>query len=122
MMEHLSYSPSFWINNQEQCIEKFKDDILWNSVNIYCFLFLYAYFNIINIQIPLVNTKELHNFKDNSLVRFHGMIQDMYNPEYYFEKYEVENEVTKEKSIKYGKYRDTTDLAVSFYNSNKKSN
>lgn len=40
------------------------------------------------------------------------MVQDMHNPEYYFEKYEVENEETKEKRIKCGKYRDTTDLSV----------
>lgn len=39
------------------------------------------------------------------------MIQDMYNPEYYLEKYEVENE-KGEKSMINGKYRDFADISV----------
>lgn len=48
------------------------------------------------------------------MVRFRGMIQDMYNPEYYYEKYEVVNEVTKDYELKSGKYKDITDCKVRF--------
>lgn len=40
------------------------------------------------------------------------MIQDMYNPEYYFEQYEVMNSETKEKYMKNGKYIDTAYCKV----------
>lgn len=91
-MEYSSYTPELWLENKERYEQAFEDEDAWHSI-------------------PLINVNELHHFKDNCLVRFHGMVQDMYNPEYYFEKYEVENESTKEKRIKCGKYRDTTDLS-----------
>ncbi|XP_015593977.1 mini-chromosome maintenance complex-binding protein isoform X2 [Cephus cinctus] len=58
-------------------------------------------------EIPLVNSAPLHSFKDGELVRFRGMIQDMYNPEYYFENYEVRNSQTGECQIRCGTYKDT---------------
>lgn len=91
-MDYSAYTPELWLENKERYEQAFKDEDTWHSI-------------------PLINVNELHHFKDNCLVRFHGMVQDMYNPEYYFEKYEVENESTKEKRIKCGKYRDTTDLS-----------
>lgn len=40
------------------------------------------------------------------------MVQDMYNPEFYLEKFEVTNEITKTTSVQNGKYIDVTDLQV----------
>lgn len=50
---------------------------------------------------------------DSTLVRFRGMIQDMHNPEFYFEQFEVFNTATNEVKIKSGKYRDTSNILVS---------
>lgn len=41
------------------------------------------------------------------------MIQDMYDPEYYYEKYEVFHKETKEKRVKNGKFADTAKWDVS---------
>lgn len=40
-------------------------------------------------------------------------MQDMYDPEYYYEKYEVVNTETNLKMAKSGKYRDTARCEVS---------
>ncbi|XP_014478288.1 PREDICTED: mini-chromosome maintenance complex-binding protein [Dinoponera quadriceps] len=57
-------------------------------------------------EIPLLNNVQLHNIKDKQLVRFQGMVQDMYDPEYYFKQYEVRNTRTGESNIRYGIYSD----------------
>ncbi|KYN02128.1 hypothetical protein ALC62_07119 [Cyphomyrmex costatus] len=57
-------------------------------------------------KIPLLNNVQLHNIKDKELVRFRGMIQDIYNPEYYFKQYEVKNTDTGESTIRCGMYMD----------------
>ncbi|XP_011149707.1 mini-chromosome maintenance complex-binding protein isoform X2 [Harpegnathos saltator] len=57
-------------------------------------------------EIPLLNDVQLHNIKDKQLVRFQGMVQDMYDPEYYFKQYEVKNIRTGEGSIRCGMYTD----------------
>ncbi|XP_058834736.1 mini-chromosome maintenance complex-binding protein [Topomyia yanbarensis] len=58
-------------------------------------------------RIPLLNCTHLHDLRDNTLVRFRGMIQDMQDPECYLERYEVRrkenNEVVR---VQNGKYRD----------------
>lgn len=61
---------------------------------------------------PLLNANEPHNLKNLYLVRFRGMIQDMHEPEYYLEKFEVRNEDTQETSIRIGKYIDHTQSKV----------
>lgn len=61
-------------------------------------------------QIPLINSNASHNLTDGNLVRFRGMIQDMHNPEFYFEKFEVFNTTTNEVKVKSGKYRDTAHV------------
>lgn len=38
----------------------------------------------------------------------------MYDPEYYYEKYEIVNMETKERTLKNGKYMDTGHWTVSF--------
>lgn len=66
-----------------------------------------------NFQIPLLNTTHNHLLKEGQLVRFQGMIQDMYNPVYYLATYEVHNTITNEKIIRSGKYKDSLECAVS---------
>ncbi|KAJ0178498.1 hypothetical protein K1T71_006321 [Dendrolimus kikuchii] len=61
-------------------------------------------------QIPLINSNASHNLPDSTLVRFRGMIQDMHNPEFYFEQFEVYNIITKETKRKTGKFRDTAHI------------
>ncbi|XP_013134505.1 PREDICTED: mini-chromosome maintenance complex-binding protein [Papilio polytes] len=61
-------------------------------------------------QIPLLNSNASHNFSDGRLVRFRGMVQDMHNPEFYFEKFEVYNASTNEVKVKSGKYCDTAHI------------
>ncbi|XP_076238488.1 mini-chromosome maintenance complex-binding protein [Calliopsis andreniformis] len=58
-------------------------------------------------QIPLLNNGPLHNFRDKQLVRFKGMVQDMHDPEYYFEKYEVKNMETETSEVRCGMFADT---------------
>lgn len=41
------------------------------------------------------------------------MVQDMYDPEYYYEKYEIINTETQKKTLKNGKYSDTAQWEVS---------
>ncbi|KRT82765.1 hypothetical protein AMK59_3144, partial [Oryctes borbonicus] len=53
-----------------------------------------------------------NNFEDipiNSLVRFRGMVQDMYDPEYYLEKCMAVNTGNNATYIKIGKYTDVMD-------------
>ncbi|XP_012274497.1 mini-chromosome maintenance complex-binding protein isoform X2 [Orussus abietinus] len=57
-------------------------------------------------EIPSLNCLPLHDLRHGQLVRFRGMIQDMYDPEYYFEHYEVENKETGESYLRCGKYTD----------------
>ncbi|XP_076172689.1 mini-chromosome maintenance complex-binding protein isoform X2 [Ptiloglossa arizonensis] len=58
-------------------------------------------------EIPLLNNAPLHNFMDRQLVRFRGMIQDMHNPEYYFQQYEVKDNQTETHEIRCGMYADS---------------
>ncbi|KAJ8667055.1 hypothetical protein QAD02_008717 [Eretmocerus hayati] len=57
-------------------------------------------------EIPLLNDAPLHHFQDGQLVRFHGMLQDMHDPEFFYKTYEVEDKQTGEKSTKSGMYSD----------------
>lgn len=57
-------------------------------------------------DIPLINIVPNHELRDHQLVRFRGMVQHMYNPEYFMGKYEVEHKVTREREVRSGRYRD----------------
>jgi hypothetical protein len=63
-------------------------------------------------EIPSLNNESLDNFRNGQLVRFQGMLQDMYNPEYYFKKYEVINTKTGAVSSKCGMYIDGAHCQV----------
>uniref|UniRef100_A0A1E1WQ04 Mini-chromosome maintenance complex-binding protein n=1 Tax=Pectinophora gossypiella TaxID=13191 RepID=A0A1E1WQ04_PECGO len=84
-------TPDLWLSDEEAWKEK-----LLKLPNLY--------------HLPLINTNASHNLADGTLVRFRGMVQDMHNPEFYFEQYEVFNTSTNETKIKSGKFRDTSDI------------
>lgn len=63
-------------------------------------------------EIPSLNAIALDDLRDGQLVRFRGMIQDMYNPEYYFQEYEVLNKQTGNRKIKSGMYNDSAICQV----------
>ncbi|CAK1550646.1 unnamed protein product [Leptosia nina] len=61
-------------------------------------------------RVPLINCNASHNLSDGTLARFRGMVQDMHNPEFYFEEFEVFNTATNEVKTKSGKYTDTASI------------
>lgn len=63
-------------------------------------------------EIPLLNNVQLHDITDKQLVRFRGMVQDMYDPEYFFKQYEVKNTKTGESDIRCGMYTDAARCLV----------
>lgn len=57
-------------------------------------------------KIPFINAMANHDLKDHQLVRFRGMIQHMYNPEFFMGRYEVEHKQSKKTETRSGRYRD----------------
>ncbi|KAF2902596.1 hypothetical protein ILUMI_03592 [Ignelater luminosus] len=78
--------------NENEYHEQFNNEKDWNSI-------------------PLLNANNLQDLPDKKLVRFYGMVQDMFNPEYYYEKYEVVDEVFLERGLMNGKYVYITQLS-----------
>lgn len=66
--------------------------------------------------IPLLNYWPPQDFADHTLVRFRGMIQDMWDPEFYLEKYEVKRKDGSGDDVRLqdGRFRDTLELKVYF--------
>ncbi|KXJ73685.1 hypothetical protein RP20_CCG015250 [Aedes albopictus] len=87
-MDLSSWTPEYFGANEEWCVEQLGKPEVW-------------------AQIPLLNCTQLHDIRDNVLVRFRGMIQDMQDPECYLERYEVrkksDGSLIRAQS---GKYRD----------------
>ncbi|XP_067000687.2 mini-chromosome maintenance complex-binding protein isoform X3 [Anabrus simplex] len=83
----LSWSPVYWEANHEACLQCLAEEKNWESI-------------------PLLNSVPLHSLVDQQLVRFQGMIQDMYDPEYFLEKYEVLDTSTGQSTVRSAKYRD----------------
>lgn len=67
-------------------------------------------------EIPCLNSSSLDYFKEGQLVKFRGMIQDIFNPEYYYENYEVKDTNTGASSIRSGMFVDITQCSVTNYN------
>ncbi|KYN50624.1 hypothetical protein ALC57_17474 [Trachymyrmex cornetzi] len=86
-VEIRDWTPEYYISNESNC-----QKILENQ-------------NVLT-KIPLLNNTQLHDIKDKELVRFRGMIQDMYNPEYYLKQYEVKNTNNGECDIRCGMFMD----------------
>ena len=57
-------------------------------------------------SIPSLNSVPVETLRPHSLVRFHGMIQDIYSPEYYL----LQHADTKSNAVRIGKYRDSIQL------------
>ncbi|KAF9811465.1 hypothetical protein SFRURICE_002834 [Spodoptera frugiperda] len=91
MTDFETVTPDLWMANEEAWKEKLLKLPNW-------------------FQIPLINSNASHNLPDGTLVRFRGMVQDMHNPEFYFEQFEVFNTVTNVTKSKSGKYRDTAHI------------
>ncbi|XP_041987429.1 mini-chromosome maintenance complex-binding protein [Aricia agestis] len=84
-------TPHIWLSNENTWKEKLLKLPNWN-------------------KIPLINSNASHNLSDGALVRFRGMVQDMYNPEFYLEQFNVLNTNTKTTTTKSGKYTETADV------------
>ncbi|CAB3259595.1 unnamed protein product [Arctia plantaginis] len=91
MTDFETVTPDIWLANEEAWKAKLLKLPNWH-------------------QIPLINCNASHHLPDGTLARFRGMIQDMHNPEFYFEQFEVYNSVTNEVKNKTGKYRDTANI------------
>lgn len=92
-MEVKNWTPEYYITNQSSCWQILENP---NALS----------------EIPLLNNSQVHNIRDKQLVRFRGMIQDMYDPEYYFKQYEVKNTKTGESDIRCGMYTDAAQCLV----------
>uniref|UniRef100_T1GPG6 Mini-chromosome maintenance complex-binding protein n=1 Tax=Megaselia scalaris TaxID=36166 RepID=T1GPG6_MEGSC len=80
-----SFKIEDFVANEQLILENLKDFEKWKSI-------------------PMLDHTMLHNFKDNSLVRFRGMVQDMLDNETYLEKYQVKGEGNCR--MQDGKFRD----------------
>ncbi|XP_069045216.1 mini-chromosome maintenance complex-binding protein [Lepisosteus oculatus] len=59
--------------------------------------------------VPSLNDVPLHYLKPDSLVKFRCMVQDMFDPEFYMGVYETVDPVSKERMLRFGKYRDIAE-------------
>lgn len=91
-MDFPNISINDWLLNEEENLKRLQHDEIW-------------------AKIPLVNVNHIHNFNNGALVRFRGMIQDMFGPEYYMERFEARNETTNEITTGTSKYRDMVNCA-----------
>lgn len=63
-------------------------------------------------RLPWVNETPLHHLRSNQVVRFRGMVQDMFDNEFYFDKYEVKDTKTGAVRLRPGRYRDIAECGV----------
>lgn len=87
-MDLSNLTVKYFLENKSQCLEAIKSKIT---------------------EIPTLNNQEPENFKNYTLVRFSGYIQDLLEPEYYLEKYEVKSSDGSTR-IENGRYRDSFEL------------
>nr|CAD7594676.1 unnamed protein product [Timema genevievae] len=81
------WTPAHWEANTSECKQQLECPRRWKSI-------------------PCLNWSSLHELMDGQLVRFHGMIQDMFDPEYYLDQYEVKDTTNGCSRLCSGKYRD----------------
>lgn len=87
-MDLMSWTPEYFAANEAACIQHINNPE-------------------VRATVPLLNCAQLHDLRDNMLVRFRGMIQDMQDPECYLESYEVrQKEGDTLVRVQNGKYRD----------------
>ncbi|GJQ77155.1 hypothetical protein Trydic_g14833 [Trypoxylus dichotomus] len=87
-MDLSTWNSAYFLENENDCLKYIKE-------NYY--------------SIPYLNVNNFEDINSNSLVRFRGMVQDMYDPEYYLEKCLVRNTSNNSTCIKTGKYSDVLD-------------
>uniref|UniRef100_U5EXQ7 Mini-chromosome maintenance complex-binding protein n=1 Tax=Corethrella appendiculata TaxID=1370023 RepID=U5EXQ7_9DIPT len=90
-MNFNQWTPEYFLANEASCLNALKE--YWKNKNDWN-------------KIPMLNYAKLDQLKDNQLVRFRGMIQDMQDPECYVKRYEVSNEREGSKRMVEGKFRD----------------
>ncbi|KAK4877050.1 hypothetical protein RN001_009556 [Aquatica leii] len=88
-MDISTITADVWIENENELIQRLQEHTNWESI-------------------PFLNYNEVQNLQDRKLVKFRGMVQDMFNPEYFYEQYEVVDQTTKVKSLRNGKFSDIT--------------
>ncbi|CAH1170646.1 unnamed protein product [Phaedon cochleariae] len=89
-------TPEEWIKREEYFLELLKNPSIRN-------------------QIPLLNIEDVQNFKNSTLVRFQGMIQDMHSPELYLDKFDIVNEQSNEKHHGSSRYCDEVETKENEY-------
>ncbi|KAK4292798.1 hypothetical protein Pmani_034464 [Petrolisthes manimaculis] len=62
-------------------------------------------------KLPWLNETPLHQLRPNQLVRYRGMVQDMFNNEFYPDVYQVQDSSGKTR-LQAGRYRDITECGV----------
>lgn len=78
----------YWQEHETECREMLKSETVWDSIP----------------NLSLLPNTEL---KDGIFVKYEGMIQDMLNPVFYLDKYEIVNRNTKTTRIECGRYTDS---------------
>lgn len=72
--------------------------------------------NDVVTKIPVISSlKNYGDIKDMQLVRFRGLVQNMFDPEIYLEKYEVKTD-NQPTEVRNGKFRDGLKLEVKVLN------
>lgn len=68
----------------------------------------------VRAKIPLIsNLDNFDQLNDGQLVRFRGLVQNMYDPEIYLERYQIKDVNSDQHHACNGKYRDNVKLKVS---------
>lgn len=93
-MNFSQWTPEYFVSNSENCLELLKNDSEWD-------------------KIPFLNHANLSELRDTTLVRFRGMVQDMFNSEIYLQEYDVVNANGISTRLQNGKYRDMLHVQVS---------
>ncbi|KAL1460844.1 hypothetical protein WDU94_012786 [Cyamophila willieti] len=83
-----SWTPKYWQEHEQECEQILKDVNSWS-------------------QVPDLHSIPSSELKDGMLVKYRGMIQDMMNPVFYFDRYEVLDRSTQSKSIHSGRFKES---------------
>jgi hypothetical protein len=77
-------------------------------VSFFEFNHIYLLFNLTkSLQVPDLNSIPSSELKDGMFVKYTGMIQDMLNPVFYFDKYEVLDRKTQSKHMYSGRFKES---------------
>ncbi|XP_074640725.1 mini-chromosome maintenance complex-binding protein-like isoform X2 [Tubulanus polymorphus] len=103
-----------WVNEPLKCIQKLFDE---HGCNLYKENVL-SFFNGrleekgLTASIPSLNVTPLHELKANSVVKMRCMIQDMFDPEFYLEAYQVTDRSSGSTFLRCGRYKDVAECQV----------